>query len=87
MRGNCERASLKKHSINWIHIKIRELGELLDNSKAFNKGVWAELKKIRPMNFSSLNSLLQKKKRKEKKTELNLNKTFALFGHKVFERS
>lgn len=53
----------------------------MDNSNAFNKGVWAELKKIRPMNFSRLNSPLQKKK-----TKLNFNKTFTLFGHKVFEQ-
>lgn len=59
--GNCERASLKKHSINWIHIKIRLPGEPLDDSNAFKKGVWAELKKIRPMNLSGLNSPVQKK--------------------------
>lgn len=54
--GNCERASLKKYSINWIHIKIRLPGELLDDSNAFKKGVWAELNKIRPVNLSGLNS-------------------------------
>lgn len=43
--GNCERARLKKHSINWSHIKIRLPGELLDNSNAFKKGVWAKQKK------------------------------------------
>lgn len=62
--GNCERAGLKAHSINWIHIKIRLPGELLVDSKAFKKGVWAELTKIRPMNLSGLNSLLQKNKTK-----------------------
>lgn len=40
-KGNCERAGLKKHSINWIHIKIRLPGELLDDFNAFKKGVWA----------------------------------------------
>lgn len=58
--GNCERARLKGHSINWIHIKIRLPGELLDESNPFKKGVWAELNKIRPMNLSGLNSPLQK---------------------------
>lgn len=63
--GNCERAGLKKkHSINWIHIKIRLPGELLDDSNAFKKGVWAGLKKIRPMNLRRLNSPLQKNKSK-----------------------
>lgn len=61
--GNCERASLKEHSINWIHIKIRLPGELLHDSNAFKKGVWAELNKIKPMNLSGLNSPLQKKKK------------------------
>ena len=36
--GNCETAGLKEHSINWIHIKIRLPGELLDDSKAFKEG-------------------------------------------------
>lgn len=59
--GNCERASLKEHSINWIHIKIRLSGEQLDDSNAFKKGVWAELTKIRPMNLSGFDSPLQQK--------------------------
>lgn len=50
--GNCERASLKEHLINWIHIKIRLPEEPLDDSNAFKKGVWAELRRMRPMNLS-----------------------------------
>lgn len=43
--GNCERARLKEHSINWIHIKIRLPRELLEDSNAFKMGVWAELQR------------------------------------------
>lgn len=66
---------MKEHSINWIHIKIRLPGELLNDSSAFKKGVWAELTKIRPMHLNGLNSLLQKNK--------NLHNTFILFICKV----
>lgn len=54
--GNCERAGLKEHPINWIHIKIRLPGELLDHLKVLKKRVWVELTKIGPMNLSGLNS-------------------------------
>lgn len=57
MRGNCERAGLREHSINWIHIKIRSPGELLDESDAFKEGVWAALTKIRPMNCHTAKKL------------------------------
>ena len=67
--GNCARAGLKEHLINWIHIKIRLPEELLDVSNAFKKGVWVSWKRWGQWTWVE--------------TKRNLNMTFTLFGRKV----